>query len=42
MSDIIDACLQTDPQKRPTASEVLELLQAMSDPSDAAPGAVLG
>jgi hypothetical protein len=42
VSDIIDACLRTDPQKRPTASEVLELLQAMSDPSDAAPDAVLG
>jgi hypothetical protein len=42
VSDIIDACLRTDPHQRPTASEVLELLQAMSDPSDAAPGEVLG
>jgi hypothetical protein len=42
VSDIIDACLRTDPHMRPTASEVLELLQAMSDPSDAAPDAMLG
>lgn len=41
MSDIIDACLQTDPDKRPVASAVLESLQNMSEPGDAEPDALL-
>lgn len=31
VSDIIDACLQTDPDKRPTASAMLEKFNAMED-----------
>ena len=34
MSEIIDACLQTDPDKRPTASAVLEQLDRMEAGED--------